>query len=199
MFSGRNSTLIYAAIAIIWVAIVLRTAFNAKDPDDFVVTVAQSEVQAFARKQLGAMQAQSLAENVELCAIIYEDSGGSLGTSRVREGGEAECDLRYFDEPGMAPVASMHTHAGFDESYDSEVPSLIDIESDIESQLDGYVATPGGRLWRIDWKEARAELVCREGCLQQDPAYRPCADDPVAKSYSLTQLRARERLLDGDC
>jgi hypothetical protein len=199
MFEGRNAKLVYAAIAIIWVVIVLRTAFNVKGPEDFVVTAAQEAVQAFAREQLGVMQVRSLAENVELCAIIFEDSDGELGASRIREGGEAECDLRYFDEPGMAPVASMHTHGAFDQEYDSEVPSLIDIEGDIASELDGYVATPGGRLWHIDWREERAELVCGEGCLQQDRAYSACADDPIAPAYSLPQLRARTRAPLGAC
>jgi hypothetical protein len=99
----------------------------------------------------------------------------------------------------MAPLASMHTHGAFDPSYDSEVPSLVDIEGDIASQLDGYVATPGGRLWRIDWREARAEQVCGKACLPQDRAYRPCADDPVSASYSLQQLRKRHRSVDEDC
>lgn len=199
MFEGRNAKLIYAAIAIIWVVIVVRTAFNAKDPEDFVVTAAQSEVQAFAREQLSAMQVRSLAENVELCAIIFEDSNGELGASKVREGNEAECDLRYFDEPGMAPLASMHTHGAFDQDYDSEVPSLIDIEGDIASQLDGYVATPGGRLWHIDWREERAKLVCREGCLEKDPAYRACPDDAIAPAYSVSQLTRRARMIFEEC
>lgn len=193
MFEGRNAKLVYAALAIVWMVIVVRAAFNVKQPEDFVVTVSQSEVQTYARAQLDAMQTRSFAENVELCAIIYEDSNGDLGATRVRSGAATTCDLRYFDEPGMAPLASIHTHGAFDESYDSEVPSLIDLEGDIESQLDGYVATPGGRFWRVDWQQARAVQVCGDGCLKQDPAYRPCPDDPVAATYSLRQLSARNR------
>ena len=49
MFEGRNAKLVYTAIAIIWVVIVVRAAFNVKGPEDFVVTVAQSEVQADGR------------------------------------------------------------------------------------------------------------------------------------------------------
>ncbi len=193
MFEGRNAKWIYAAIAILWVAIVVRLAFNVKGPEDFVVTVTQPEVQAFARARLEEMQARSIAGNIELCAIIFEDGEGALDTTPVREGDEGTCDLRYFDEPGMAPVASIHTHAGFDVDYDSEVPSMLDLESDIESRMDGYVATPGGRLWRIDWQAPRAVQVCGEGCLTQDPAYRPCPDDPIATRYSAAQLAARSR------
>lgn len=193
MFEGQNAKLVYAALAILWVVIVVRAATNATQPEDFAVTVSQSEVQAFARERLDAMQARSFAEKVELCAIIFEDSDGDLGATRVRAGAEATCDLRYFDKPGMAPLASVHTHGAFDQEYDSEVPSLIDLESDIESEIDGYVATPGGRLWRVDWQQEQAVLICREGCLQQDPAYRPCPDDLIASAYSLAQLAARTR------
>lgn len=193
MFEGRNAKLVYTAIAIIWVVIVVRAAFNVKGPEDFVVTVAQSEVQAFARERLNAMQARSFTEKVELCAIVFETSTGDLDATEVKVGDEATCDLRYFDEPGMAPLASIHTHGAFDENYDSEVPSLIDLEGDIESQIDGYVATPGGRLWRVDWQQERAVLVCAEGCLRQDPAYRPCPGDLIAPAYSSPQLTARNR------
>ena len=199
MFEGRSAKLIYTAIAIIWVVIVVRAAFNVKGPEDFVVTVAQSEVQAFARERLDAMQARSFAEKVELCAIVFETSTGELESTEVKVGDEATCDLRYFDEPGMAPLASIHTHGAFDENYDSEVPSLIDLEGDIESQIDGYVATPGGRLWRVDWRQERAVLVCPEGCLRQDPAYRPCPGDPIAPAYNSAQLTARNRRLVVQC
>ncbi len=199
MFEGGYAKLVYTALAIVWVVIVVRAASNVKQPEDFVVTVSQSEVQAFAREQLNTMQARSFAEKVELCTIIFEDSDGKLGTTKVRSGDESACDLRYFDEPGMAPLASIHTHGAFDARYDSEVPSLLDMEGDIESRLDGYVATPGGRLWRVDWQQQRAVLVCREGCLRQDTAYRPCPGDPVATTYSLSQLTARDRQRVASC
>lgn len=199
MFEGPRVKLVYAAIAILWVAIVVHSASNRKDVDDFVVTVSQAEVQAFAREKLGAMQARSFAQRLELCAIIFEDSEGKLQSSEVRAGDEATCDLRYFDKPGMAPLASIHTHGSFDEDYDSEVPSLIDLESDITDQMDGYVATPGGRLWQVDWERERAVLVCGAGCLAQDPTYRACPDDTVAASYTGAELAARSRRLVPDC
>lgn len=199
MFEGPKMKLVYAAIAILWVAIVVHSAATRKDPEDFVVTVSQSEVQAFARKELAGMQARSFTEKVELCAIIFEDSEGALQSSEVRAGNEATCDLQYFDEPGMAPLASMHTHGAFDADYDSEVPSLIDLDGDVESQMDGYVATPGGRLWRVDWQQSRAVQVCGEGCLGRDPAYRPCPGDAVAASYTRPELAARDRRPVPEC
>lgn len=193
MFDGPTVKWIYAAIAVLWVAIVLHSAWNVKGPEDFVVTVPQDEVQDFARVTLDSMQARSFAQNVELCAIIFEDSTGNLGASEPMAGDEATCDLRFFDKPGMAPVASIHTHGAFSQDYDSEVPSLIDLEGDIDSQFDGYVSTPGGRLWRNDWQQERAVLVCGKGCLKQDPGYRPCSEDAIASAYTLPQLAARMR------
>lgn len=191
---GSNTTkLLFVLCGIAWVVLVGRAWLNVKGPDDFVFTVPQSEVEAFAREQLAALQQRSFANDVELCAIIYEDSDGKLGTTDIREGAKASCDVAYFDLPGMAPVASFHTHGSHDRNYDSEVPSLIDIESDISSQTDGYVSTPGGRLWRIDWRNRRAVLVCGEGCLPQDPAYEPCPGDRVAAELSLDDLNHRAR------
>ncbi|QUL38833.1 DUF4329 domain-containing protein [Erythrobacter sp. JK5] len=199
METSRNTALIFGACAIAWVVIVARAYTNVKGPEDFVVTVSQPEVQAFARDQLGALQKRSFAEDVELCAIIFEDSEGKLGSTPVRVGAEASCDIAYFDEPGMAPVASFHTHGSFGEEYDNEVPSLTDIQSDIGSGMDGYVSTPGGRLWWIDWRGERAVEVCGEGCLEQDPDYRPCPGDRINREFSLTQLVARNDSVAADC
>lgn len=199
MFDGPKLKLVYAAIAILWVAIVVHSAWNVKGPEDFVVTVSQGEVQDFAAARLDAMQPRSFAENVELCAIIFENDTGALGSSPVRAGDEATCDLRYFDEPGMAPVATIHTHAAFSAEYDSEVPSVLDLQGDIGEGFDGYIATPGGRLWRNDANTGRAVLVCGEGCLTSDPAYRACRDDTIAQSYTLAQLAARARRPVAEC
>lgn len=192
--TGRVPTkALLALCAVVWVGLVARAWMNAKGPEDFIVTVTQPEVEAFAREQLGALQERSFANDIELCAIIFENNEGKLGTSPIREGEKASCDIAYFDEPGMAPVASLHTHGAHDRNYDSEVPSLIDIESDIASGTDGYVSTPGGRLWRIDWRSRRAVLVCGEGCLAQDPKYEPCAAEALAVEYSLSDLDRRAR------
>ncbi len=94
---------------------------------------------------------------------------------------------------GMAPLASFHTHGSHSSDYDSEVPSLTDIQSDISSQTDGYVSTPGGRFWHIDWRKQRAQMVCGEGCLPQDPNYTPCPADALAQQYTLADLNRRAR------
>ncbi|NVE93693.1 DUF4329 domain-containing protein [Altererythrobacter lutimaris] len=191
MQNVRTTQIIYLLCAIAFVVIVARAISSVKGPEDFVVTATTEEVQAFAREQLAALQERSFAEDTEYCGIIFEDSNGDLGAGRILTGERASCDIAYFDEPGMAPLASFHTHGGFGEEFDSEVPSTIDLKSDIASRMDGYVSTPGGRFWRNDAEAGKSILVCGPGCLPRDPAYRPCPAAEPKPEYSVTSLRAR--------
>ncbi|MEO0872315.1 MAG: DUF4329 domain-containing protein, partial [Pseudomonadota bacterium] len=109
--TSRNTQILFGLMALAWVVIIIRAYLNVKTADDFVITVSQPEVESFARQQLNALQEQSFAEDIELCGIIFERSDGSLGASPPRPGDEASCGIKYFDEPGMRPVASFHTHA----------------------------------------------------------------------------------------
>ena len=143
----RSTPVILTGCLVLWVLVVLNAMMNTKGADEFVITVPQSEVESFAKRQLSDLQERSFSRDQELCAIIFEDSEGELGTTPLVSGEKASCDIAYFDEPGMAPVASFHTHGSFDLEYDSEVPSMLDMQSDIESGIDGYISTPGGRLW----------------------------------------------------
>lgn len=183
--------IMYGVCAIAFVVIIARAYMNVKGTDALVPTVPQSEVQAFAREQLDALQNQSFEGDLELCGIIFETSEGELGVSRPRSGDQASCDLAYFDEPGMVPVASFHTHGKHSRRYDGEVPSTIDIQSDIASGFDGYISTPGGRFWHVDHAAEVANLVCGAGCLTQDPSYRPCPSDTIQSQYTIRDLESR--------
>ncbi len=185
------TTIVFALCAIAWVAIVWRGVSNVKGPDALVATASQEEVQRFARQQLDALQPSSFASDRELCGIIFETSEGELGVSRPTSGDEASCDIAFFDEPGMVPVASFHTHGRHSRRYDGEVPSLIDIQSDVASGIDGYVATPGGRFWHIDHDEAEARLICGPACLTQDESYEPCTGDLIERFYTYETLSQR--------
>ncbi|MEM7690719.1 MAG: DUF4329 domain-containing protein [Pseudomonadota bacterium] len=197
--TSRTTQIIFAVIALAWVVIIARAYIFRKEPEDFVITVTQPEVQAFAREQLSAIQARSFAERIELCGIIFERSDGSLGATRPREGNEDSCGIAYFDEPGMRPVASFHTHSSYNPDYDSEVPSIIDLANDAATGMDGYVATPGGRFWWVDAASPSTTRVCGPGCLPQDPAYRPCpAAEPLPR-YTYDELRARQLGTDPGC
>jgi hypothetical protein len=191
MLSGRTIHVIYALCAIAFVVIIARAFLNVKGTDALQPVVAQAQVQSYAKQQLNALQERSFAENIELCGIIFESSEGELGTSFQAGGGEATCDLTYFDEPGMVPVASFHTHGRFSRDYDGEVPSITDIQSDVASGIDGYISTPGGRFWRVDHETGVAELVCGPDCMIKDPRYRACGADVIADRYTIEQLAAR--------
>lgn len=185
--------ILYVLCAVAFVVIVGRAWMNVKGTDGLVASVPQPQVQEFAKQELDALQEQSFAGDLELCGIIFETSEGRLGVSRARTGDQASCDLKYFDEPGMVPIASFHTHGKHSDQYDGEVPSTVDIESDIASGMDGYIATPGGRLWFIDHRNRVAIQACGPGCISQDPTYVPCPGDPIANRYTIDELDRRFR------
>lgn len=191
MLQGVSTRTVFIVIAIIWIAVVARAYFNVKGTDALQPSVPQSTVEEFARSELDALQRPSFANDQELCGIIFETSDGDLGVSRPTSGDQASCDISFFDEPGMVPVASFHTHGKHSDLYDGEVPSLVDIESDVALGMDGYIATPGGRFWYINHETAIASQVCGPGCLTQDPNFVPCPSDAIAMSYTLDELRAR--------
>lgn len=200
MNTARSTSLmLFGLCGLAWIAIVGRAYFNVKGPNDFVVTTTQSEVQRFARNQLDALQRRSFAEDIELCGIIFERSNGELGASSIRQGDEASCGIAYFDEPGMKPLASFHTHAAQNEAYDSEVPSVLDLQNDAALSMDGYLATPGGRFWWIDGRREVATMVCGEGCLAQDPAYELCDAYAPEREYNIPALMNRFRNQSANC
>jgi hypothetical protein len=199
MVKAPLSRLLFVAIAIVWVVIVARAYLNVKGTDALQPSVPQPQVEAFARAQLDALQQPSFEGNIELCGIIFESAEGELGVSRQVSGETATCDIAFFDEPGMVPVASFHTHGRHSPLYDAEVPSLTDITSDMATGVDGYVATPGGRFWHIDHRTGIARLVCGPGCLVQDPRYVPCDGDLIAERYTMDQLAERFGGAAPDC
>lgn len=151
----------------------------------------QEEIAQFAAQQLNRLQAQSFADGVEYCGMIYENREGELSSSKAFRGDNGSCDFEFEWGGELNPVASFHTHGGHDVDYDNEAPSVLDVQEDIRNQVDGYIATPGGRLWRVDWREEYAELVCGEKCLKQDPDYEPCDAYPVAERYTVKGLERR--------
>lgn len=156
--------------------------------------VAQNAAElAVARGVLLQLQPRSFSENLEYCGYIGRMSGGQLAATEVTRGDTWGCLSRGSEDRFVEVVASFHTHAAFDRAADSEVPSTDDMRGDMEERVNGYVATPGGRLWYIDWQRAVATQVCGLGCMGQDPGFIPGDAGPIAQSYTLQQLQARER------
>ena len=191
MAMDRRTLGIIALCIAVWGFIVLRNATEVVSADVHERTVGPEQVHAFARAQLAAIQPRSFADRVELCGMIAQDADGNLSSREVIVGHEATCDISYFTFRNRLPVATYHTHGGFDPRYDSEVPSLIDVQGDMASGMDGYVATPGGRLWHIDPQTGTSRQLCGAGCLPVDPRHTPCPADPVQQSYSVVQLHTR--------
>lgn len=152
------------------------------------IKAATTNVDAFAKSVLGSLQEQSIAETREYCGFIIQTQDGGLATTPISRGTEASCESR----PGFAPVvASFHTHGSYAPRYDNEVPSVNDVMNDFEGQTDGYVSTPGGRLWLIDFESRTIRQLCGVGCLPADPNEDPTTAAPVPQSFTLDTLRKR--------
>ena len=150
------------------------------------------EVNRFMLAFFDRIQPRSIAENVEYCGLVAFDPDGELRTTPPRAGSVDGCEPADAPE-GWDVVASYHTHGAFLDDADSEVPSVDDLLGDIEEEIDGYVATPGGRVWLNLYEEKLTYQLCGRGCVVSDPKARPCKTFTPRIEYTLNQLRARER------
>ncbi|MEL6208368.1 MAG: DUF4329 domain-containing protein, partial [Pseudomonadota bacterium] len=128
---------------------------------------------ALAEALLSRMQLRSFADGVEFCGYIYSDAVGRLRAGSAARGDADSCSAPF---PAHQPVSSWHTHGEWDPESWNEVPSALDIETDALEGVNGWVATPGGRLWFVDGREMTATLVCGPACLPQDPRFIPGGD-----------------------
>ena len=154
---------------------------------------AQSEatLERIAREALTEMQALSFQAKREYCAIFALNEADEIIVSKFRRGWRASCRPR--DPRGAVHIlASMHTHGVHSERYDSEMPSTNDMLGDMEEGIFGYIATPGGRFWRLDGLNGTGQLICGVGCLPSDPAYNPADHDPIPQRVTLDTLYERE-------
>ncbi|OUD10222.1 hypothetical protein BVC71_01535 [Marivivens niveibacter] len=129
-----------------------------------------AEEQAYIVKIFEKIQPRSFALNREICGYIGRNDAGRLVSSRLSTGSEAGCTLPHWPTK-FDVIASFHTHSTYSPEYNSEVPSSTDMESDEASGIDGWIATPGGRLWYVDSSEMIAYQICGHHCVPQDPNY----------------------------
>lgn len=142
------------------------------------------------RTVFDAIQPRSVETNLEYCGYIVRDDTGRISATPARRGGAASCTPRWPD--GRVDVlASYHTHGAFNPEYDSEIPSYEDMASDILEAVDGYVATPSGRVWHIDAARKETQLICGPRCVASDPTYIPGSDDIAKDRYTLDELSRR--------
>lgn len=144
----------------------------------------------FVKDIFNEIQPISFRENKELCGYIGYGADGALMASPAVRGDASSC---LADEPPaeMEITASYHTHGSASEEHYGEIPSGADMEGDEEEGIDGWVATPGGRLWYIDTADMVASQVCSVGCLAQDPKFFVGIDGHVAQSYAYEDLVER--------
>jgi hypothetical protein len=148
------------------------------------------EVDALARSVLTGLQAQSIRGNREFCGLIWRDRAGRLVAGEPVRGRRARC--RYPDAPRDAmEIYTYHTHGAFLKQFDNEVPSVLDVLAEMQTQTIGYVSTPGGRLWVVDGRAGTARLICGPKCLPWDPRFIPGFAGPIAGFYSLSDLKRR--------
>ncbi|MBT0958107.1 DUF4329 domain-containing protein [Alphaproteobacteria bacterium KMM 3653] len=152
---------------------------------------AQSAREVAAIKQVFAkVQPKSFAANREYCGYIGWSRDGTLAVSRMKRGRTDQC--RPPRARHLHIIASWHTHAAYDPEALSEVPSVTDILADADEGIDGYLATPGGRLWYIDTTDMEVTQLCGLGCLPRDPAFLQGSEGPILQSYSYRDLLRRE-------
>lgn len=145
---------------------------------------------AFATGLFNALQAQSIDEGREYCGLIGVDENGAFVATTARRGGSSSCLPPLSAGADVTVLTSYHTHGAYDPRFLTEIPSFDDIRTDIEDGTDGYVATPGGRLWYVDARAQEVRLICGARCLVSDAAFEEDPDFPVRAVYSMDELRA---------
>lgn len=133
----------------------------------------------------------SFAKRREYCGFIGYDAFDVLVASPAQGGTHSTCGLLWPTD--IRVVASYHTHGAFDMGYINELPSEADMLSDQALGVDGWIATPGGRLWHVDSTRMIARQVCGVNCLPVAPGFYKSHSGPVAKIYTLDDLVRRLR------
>ncbi len=146
------------------------------------------DIDTFAKTILDDLQPVSISESREYCGYIYETDNGGLAATPIIRGGEDFCDL---PDPDDSTLASFHTHGGFSDRYDNEVPSVDDVLGDFEAMIDGYIGTPSGRVWLVDYDAQIARQLCSSTCITSDPNDDPEDAGFIPQSFTLEELRER--------
>ncbi|PYE84763.1 uncharacterized protein DUF4329 [Pseudoroseicyclus aestuarii] len=145
----------------------------------------QTEID-FVKDMFRPMQQDSFAKRREYCGVIGYDETGELVATEAAPGTIDSCDLTFPED--IAVIASYHTHGSFEIPYYNEMPSEIDMLSDQAMRVNGWIATPGGRLWYIDSRAMIARQICGVGCLPIAPGFYKAQAGDVAEEYSYDEL-----------
>ena len=160
-----------------WILALMPTTLLGQSIDD----------EALIRSVFADLNPTSIEQNVEFCGYIGFTADGELAYSQPTRGDEGSC---LSDDPTNLELitASYHTHGGFSPDYSSELPSGTDMEGNEDEGIDGWVATPGGRLWYIDTTDMVTFQICGIGCLPSDPEFIAGDSGIIEQSYSYDDL-----------
>lgn len=142
---------------------------------------------ALIKQVFAQIQPLSFKNNREYCGYVGFDADGKLTASKAKKGRKGSCQANDPDNIEVI-TASYHTHGGFAPGYASETPSVSDIEGDEAEGIDGWVGTPGGRLWYVDTDDMAIREVCSVGCLAKDPKFDPDDMPGVESHYTYDDL-----------
>lgn len=145
----------------------------------------------FAKQALDDLQDQSIQKNREYCGYIGLSPEGLFYATEPKRGRKGSCRPEAAINDAEI-LASYHTHGGYAEDFDSEIPSLDDVKAGMEEGLDGYIATPGGRLWFTEGETGASEMLCGLGCLTSDPDFDPDDAPHIKNTYTLDALEQLE-------
>ena len=146
---------------------------------------------AAVKERFAPIQLLSFAVGFEYCGYLGRSAQGEMIFTEMARGDWDGCTPPGPPD-GFTPLASLHTHGAYDPFVPAEFPTVLDIEADNAEGVDGYVATPGGRLWFIDGAAMIAYQICGLGCLPQDPDFRPGDDGIISSFYTVSDLEALE-------
>ncbi|MBI6628593.1 DUF4329 domain-containing protein [Pontibaca salina] len=151
----------------------------------------QAEIDAV-KARLAPIQLLSFATGREYCGYLGELANERLFFTEMIRGGHDGCTPRLPRRAAQVR-ASLHTHGAYDPSVPAEFPTVLDMDSDAREGVNGYVATPGGRLWYINSRALVAIQICGEGCLPQDERFRTGDDGPIRNRYTREELLQLEK------
>ena len=143
------------------------------------------------RERLAPLQHLSFATDREYCGYLYRLPDGSLEFTEMVRGGHDGC-TPLVPLKRINLIASVHTHGAYDPSVPAEFPTVLDMDSDKREKVNGYVATPGGRLWFIDSRRMVTRQLCGLACLPQDPDFQAGDDGEIATVYTYRDLQKLE-------
>lgn len=137
------------------------------------------------------VQRLSFEYDREYCGYVGWDGSGAMTFTPPVIGHTDGCTPVYPSDD-VTVFASYHTHGAFDVDVPAEFPTILDMESDEDEGIDGYIATPGGRLWYVDSEAMQVYQICSIGCVMQDPEFQPGLDGVIENMYTSKALKTLE-------